>query len=175
MSFIRPEAAQSLARWRELLIGAGVLALAAWWAFSFIGILSWVGYALLPIGAALAVVGLQRGRFRGASGGPGMVQVDEGRVTYFGPLTGGTADLAELTRLTLDRGAKPAHWGLHQPGQPPLMIPVNAAGADALFDAFSTLPGLRTQKMLAGLSSQDTGILTVWASGHAADYHDRLH
>ena len=38
MSFIRPEAAQSLTRWRELLIGAGVLALAAWWAFAFIGI-----------------------------------------------------------------------------------------------------------------------------------------
>ncbi len=170
MSFIRPEAAQSLARWREVLIGAGVLALGAWWALGFIGILSWVGWALLPIGAALGFIGLQRARFRGATGGPGLVQVDEGRITYFGPLTGGTADLSDLTRLTLDRAARPAHWGLHQPGQPALMIPTTAEGADALFDAFTRLPGLRTQKMLTALSSPGRDTVTIWSS-----YANRLH
>ncbi|MFN3207822.1 MAG: hypothetical protein ACE369_02245 [Roseovarius sp.] len=170
MSFIRPDATASLTRWREVLIAAAVLALGAWWATGFVGILSWVGYALLPLGAALGFIGLQRARFRRASGGPGIVQVDEGRVTYFGPLTGGTADLAEMTRLTLDHGARPAHWGLHRPGQPALMIPVTAQGSDALFDAFATLPGLRVQKMLAALSSQDRETVTVWST-----YFNRLH
>lgn len=170
MSFIRPEAAASLTRWREVLIGAGVIVLGAWWSLGFIGILSWVGYILLPVGAALAFIGLQRARFRGATGGPGIVQVDEGRVTYFGPLTGGTVDLAEMSRLTLDHAAKPAHWGLHQPGQPALMIPATAQGADTLFDAFTTLPGLRVQKMLAALSSQDRETVTVWST-----YTNRLH
>lgn len=175
MSFIRPEAAQALSRWRDVLIGLGLIGIGIWWVIDGGDLLKIVAYAIIGVGALLMRVGIQRARFHPAKGGPGMVQVDEGRVTYFGPLTGGTADLAELSRLTLDRNAKPAHWGLHQPGQPPLMIPVNAAGADALFDAFSTLPGLQTQKMLAGLSSTDTGILTVWASAQAADYHDRLH
>lgn len=171
MSFIRPEAAQSLIRWREVLIGAAVLALGAWWALALSGILSWVGYVLLPIGAALGVVGVQRARFRNTgSGGPGMVQIDEGRVTYFGPLTGGTVDLADMTSLTIEPSAKPAHWGLHQPGQPALMIPTTAEGADALFDAFATLPGLRVQKMLAALSSQSRETITVWST-----YTNRLH
>lgn len=170
MSFVRPEATKSLTRWRETLIGGAIVALGAWWAISAGGILSWVGYALLPIGAALSFVGVQRARFRAASGGPGIVQVDEGRVTYFGPLTGGMVDLAEMTRLTLDPTAKPAHWGLFQPGQPALMIPATAEGADALFDAFATLPGLRTQKMLAALSSQSDAAITVWTNEH-----NRLH
>ncbi|QFT79479.1 hypothetical protein FIU89_02565 [Roseovarius sp. THAF27] len=170
MSFIRPDAAASLSRWREVLIGAGVVALGAWWSVGFIGILSWVGYILLPVGAALTFIGLQRARFRRATGGPGIVQVDEGRVTYFGPLTGGTVDLAEMSRLTLEHATKPAHWGLHQPGQPALMIPTTAQGADTLFDAFTTLPGLRVQKMLAALSSQDRETVTVWST-----YTNRLH
>lgn len=164
MNFIRPEARQSLTRWRETLIGAAVAIVGVWWAVFAGGILSWVGIGLLPIGAAIAFVGVQRARFRAPSGGPGIVQVDEGRVMYFGPLTGGVVDLAEMTKLTLDQGAKPTHWGLFQPGQPALMIPTTAEGAEALFDAFATLPGLRTQKMLAALSSQSDEAITVWTT-----------
>ena len=164
MSFVRPEATQSLIRWRETLIGASVFALGLWWAVGVDGILSWVGAALLPIGAALAFVGVQRARFRSGTGGPGVVQIDEGRVAYFGPLTGGVVDLAEMTQLKLDPTGTPAHWVLSQPGQPDLYVPTTAEGTDALFDAFATLPGLPTQKMLAALSSKSGDPRIIWTA-----------
>ena len=105
--------------------------------------------AALAVGALLIIAGIQRGRFRTGSGGPGVVQIVEGRIAYFGPLTGGTAELGQLSRLVLDPSGKPPHWLLHQPGQLPLAIPLTAEGADALFDAFATLPGLQTERMLA--------------------------
>lgn len=162
MSFIRPEATQSLMRWRETLIGAAVIGLGAWWGFGLSGILSWTGLALIPMGAALAFVGVQRARFRSGTGGPGIVQIDEGRVAYFGPLTGGIVDLAEMTQLKLDPTGTPAHWVLSQPGQPDLFVPVTAEGSDTLFDAFATLPGLPTQKMLAALSSHSGDPVLIW-------------
>lgn len=151
MSFIRPEARAALWRWREVLAGGGVALLGASWALGPRGLLGWVGWALILAGVALVVIGIQRGRFRTGGGGHGVVQVDEGQITYFGPLSGGTVAAVELERLTLDPTAHPAHWLLEQPGQPVLFIPIDAEGAEALFDVFSTLPGLRTEHMLAEL------------------------
>lgn len=162
MSFIRPEAAASLARWREALLGLGVLALGAWWALALGGILFWIGLVLCVGGIALAVTGLQRGRFRSASGGPGIVQIDEGRVTYFGPLTGGSIDLAEMTELALDPTGQPAHWRLSQPGRPQLFIPISATGNDALFDAFSSLPGLKSETLIAAMHTKTDMPTRIW-------------
>ncbi|WP_338549176.1 hypothetical protein [Roseovarius phycicola] len=162
MSFIRPEAAANLFRWREALIGLAVLALGAWWALTLNGILSWVGMAFCVAGLVLTVTGLQRGRFRSNTGGPGIVQIDEGRVTYFGPLTGGSIDLSEMTELALDPTGQPAHWRLSQPGQPQLFIPVSATGNDALFDAFSSLPGLRSETLVAAANNKLTIPTRIW-------------
>ena len=41
----------------------------------------------------------------------GAVQVDEGQIAYFGPLTGGTVAVRDLQRLRLDGGAKPGPLG----------------------------------------------------------------
>ena len=49
---------------------------------------------------------------------------------------------------------------LVQPGQPPLQIPLTATGAEALFDAFATLPGIRTERMLREMRA--TGRMTSW-------------
>lgn len=94
--------------------------------------------------------------------GPGAVQVDEGEVTYFGPLTGGTVALRELVSLRLERNMYPAHWRLDQSGQAPLLIPVNAAGSGALFDAFATLPGIRTERMLSELRAGGVESVVIW-------------
>jgi hypothetical protein len=162
MSFVRPEASAKLARWREALIGLACLALGAWWAFHLGGLMTWIGGAVMLGGAALIAIGVQRGRFRTGGGGPGVVQIDEGQITYFGPLTGGAVDLADLVRLEYDPAGHPAHWRLSQPGQPPLSIPVTAEGADALFDAFSALPGLRTERMLAAMKSPPPHSVVIW-------------
>lgn len=175
MSFIRPEARAEIWRWRELLVGAGIAALGLSWVLGPGGLLGWLGWVLVALGVVLVVVGLQRARFRIGSGGPGVVQADEGQIAYFGPLTGGTVAMADLTRLSLDPTFKPAHWVLEQPGQPPLMIPVNASGVDALFDVFATLPGLKTEQMLAALAHPSDHPSVIWQSRQTGAAVTRLH
>ncbi|EAQ05129.1 hypothetical protein OB2597_07585 [Pseudooceanicola batsensis HTCC2597] len=146
---IRPEVIAWARRWREALIGGAVGLLGLYWALTSFGILSWIGWGLLVIAApALIVSGLQRGRFRAGGGGPGVVSVDEGQVAYFGPLTGGAVALSEVHRLSLDSRSDPPVWILEQSGQPELAVPLTAEGADALFDIFAALPGIRTDRML---------------------------
>jgi hypothetical protein len=162
MSFIRPEASDALWRWREVLIGIVLAVLALWWLAGPRGMLGMIAPVLLVGAGALIMVGLQRGRFRGAGNGLGAVLVDEGQITYFGPLSGGAVALRELRRLQLDGSQHPAHWLLEQADGPPLMIPVDAAGADALFDAFAALPGLRTERMLAQLRDTPNIAVVIW-------------
>lgn len=161
-SFIRPEAKASLFRWREVLVGSVVVLLGINWALRAAGPLQWMGPVVCVAGLALVWLGWQRGRFRSADGGTGAVEVDEGQVTYLGPLDGGTVSLREMNRLIFDGGQYPAHWQLEQRGQAPLMIPVNAAGSDALFDAFASLPGLRTDRMLAELETNTAHAVVIW-------------
>jgi hypothetical protein len=161
MSFIRPEAQRFFLRWRELLLGLGIALLGLYWASGF-GVLKWVGVAVTLGGALLAFTGLQRARFRAGQDGPGVVSVDEGRITYYGPLSGGAIDLGEMTLLSLDPVSSPPLWVLHQPGAAELMIPITAAGADTLFDAFATLPGLRTEYMLTQLKAGADHPVVIW-------------
>ncbi|MEP2530035.1 hypothetical protein [Shimia sp.] len=161
MSFIRPEARAALYRWREVLVGGMIVLLGLWWASGF-GLLQWLGFGLLILGGALTVAGVQRARFRAGQGGPGVVQVDEGEVMYLGPLNGGTVAMRDLERLELDGGSRPAVWVLTQTGQLGVQIPVNAEGAEALFDAFSTLPGLKTEAMLTQLQARPDHPVVIW-------------
>lgn len=172
---IRPEAAAALRRWREVLTGAGVIALGLYWIIVSGGLLFWIGWVALAIGAALVVAGIQRARFRMGGGGAGIVTVVEGRVTYFGPLSGGVIDLDSLEQLSIDHSAKPAHWLMHQPGQPPIAIPVNAEGADALFDIFAALPGIRTEYLLRQMHEGGDHATVVWRTERLRQSTPRLH
>ncbi|MBY6090224.1 hypothetical protein [Maritimibacter alkaliphilus] len=155
MSFIRPEARAALNRWREVAIGLAVAALGLWWALTTFGVLKWVGVVLVLAGLGFAAAGVQRARFRSARQGPGVVQVDEGQIAYFGPLTGGIVALSELDRLALTGQGPSAHWVLSQPGAEDLHIPLGAEGAEALFDVFAALPGLPTRELLAKMRAHD--------------------
>ncbi|WP_243614540.1 hypothetical protein [Shimia aestuarii] len=172
MSFVRPEAQALILRWREVLVGAAVLLLGVWMASGF-GVLRWVGYGVFLIGALLIFTGVQRARFRTGKGGPGVVQVDEGEVMYYGPWWGGSVALRDVSRIELAGGGDTSVWRLHQPGQAALVIPTNAEGAEALFDAFATLPGMRTGAMLHALNNREGAAdhpVVIWSSGAA-----RLH
>ncbi len=164
MNFIRPEARAAMSKWRDLLIGLALIAAGLLWLGSAHGFLVYVAGAVTLLGAVLAFDGLRRGRFLMArvGQGPGVVVVDEGEVTYLGPLSGGSVALAELDRLVLDPTGRPAHWVLESAGQPALHIPVNAEGADALFDAFALLPGLRTGHMLDQLNAHAPHASVIW-------------
>ncbi|SDY72930.1 hypothetical protein [Citreimonas salinaria] len=170
---LRPEATALLRRWRETLIGGAVIALGLYWVVFSFGLMVWIGWIVATAGVALAVAGIQRARFRAAEDGPGVVRVLEGRIAYMGPLDGGTADLETLRALRLDPTGLPAHWILDRPDQPPLAIPVTAQGADALFDAFASLPGMRTEHMLRSLNAPGGASVIVWRASDATQ--KRLH
>ncbi|NVO57861.1 hypothetical protein HW561_18850 [Rhodobacteraceae bacterium B1Z28] len=175
MSFIRPEAKLALWRWREVLVAAFVLTLGLSWISGPGGLLGWLGWVLVAVSVALAVIGVQRARFRTGAGGPGVVTVDEGQITYLGPLDGGIFATREIERLALDPTSNPAHWILDQPGQPTLHIPVNAEGAEALFDVFSNLPGLKTEQMLSELNGGAAHPVVIWERHPSRPAHLRLH
>ncbi|MGI9370528.1 MAG: hypothetical protein ACR2O2_16995 [Ruegeria sp.] len=175
MSFIRPEAKLALWRWREVLAAAFVLILGLSWIGGPGGLLGWLGWVLVAVSAALAVIGIQRARFRTGAGGPGVVTIDEGQITYLGPLTGGIVATREIERLALDPTLRPAHWVLEQAGQPALCIPVNAEGAEVLFDVFSNLPGLKTEQMLSELHSGSAHPVVIWERRSSRPPQARLH
>lgn len=175
MSFIRPEAQAALARWREVWIGGIIVALGLYWIAGPAGLLGWVGWVVATAGLALVIIGLQRSRFRRNGQGPGTVQIDEGQIAYFGPLSGGVVAVSELEQLIYDPGAKPAHWILHAKGQTPLQVPVNADGSEALFDVFAALPGLRTQQMLVTMQAKGDHPVVIWQRRGSQPTVLRLH
>ena len=157
MPLIRPEVMATVARWREV-IAAGVLATLGLWV-ALRG-----GYLLVPVGAAIIALAMAWGflafrrlRFQQEVLAPGWVEVDEGQVGYFGPAFGGYValpDLIEIRLLTM-RGRR--LWRLKQADGQVLLIPVDAAGAERLFDAFGSLPGLGSAALIAALSLGGSG------------------
>lgn len=168
MTLIRPELADAIHRGREV-IGAAFLGLFGLW-------LVWLGGWLLQglglLGMCLALgwgwQAWRRMRFVQAGDAPGMVEIVEGQISYFGPATGGAVglpDLVEVRLLTL-RGRK--LWRLKQSDGQALLIPVESAGADALFDAFASLPGLDTGALVAALDDPvaDGSTVVALATGN---------
>lgn len=172
---IRPEAKAQLLKWREALVGLAALGLGLWWFAGPGQLLTLPAMALMIAGAALIWIGVQRARFREAGLGPGSVSVDEGQIVYFGPLTGGAVALRELSSVTFDPTLHPAHWRLSQPSQPELLIPVNAAGADKLFDAFATLPGLKMEHVLQVKRDASKHPIVIWQAASANSARPAVH
>jgi hypothetical protein len=165
VTFLRPEARATLWRWRELIAGATVAAFGVWWAVTAVSPVRWMAIPILVIGVAIIWTGAQRLRFRQGGGGAGVVQIVERRLAYWGPLTGGMVDMDDLARLALDPAGHPAHWVLTPHRGAPLHIPVNAEGADQLFDLFTALPGLPAQRMLDLLAHPPDRAVTLWEAG----------
>ena len=157
MPLIRTDVTRLLTRWREVIV-AGVVALGGMW-------IAWLGgYLLLPVGfavvalaAVLGIAAFRRMRFAQGVAAPGWVEVDEGQVGYLGPAFGGYVSLPDLVeiRLLTMRGRR--LWRLKQADGQVLLVPVDAAGAERLFDAFASLPGLGSAALLSALSGARTG------------------
>ena len=160
--FLRPQAAATLRRWREVLAALAVAALGLWIAASPGPVVQGFGYVLALVAVLALIPAIRRARFAPGGQGPGVVQVVEGRILYMGPVTGGAVSLADLSALALRRDhAGHAAWILTEPGQL-LVIPIDAAGAEALFDAFTTLPGLGANRLLAARQGARIGEQTLW-------------
>lgn len=156
---IRPELRDALWRWREVIGALGLAALGIWWALSSFGFSQWLGWSLMAFGLVLAFAGAQKVRFRPDSDGPGVVTLDERRVTYLGPVDGGVADLDLMVQLDLTTA--PA-WRLINGDGHYLDIPTDARGVEMLFEVFTALPGIKTQHILNSLEQGRTAQMTVW-------------
>lgn len=164
MSFLRPEVAATLTRWRSVLVGAAIATLGLWLALTAYGALFLIGLGLTVAGAALAVTGIQRARFRSDTDQAGVVEVDERRVTYLGPYGGGAVSLDSLRAIAVH--PHPA-WLLTDDDGTRLMIPFGATGADALLDTFSQLPGLSPATLVAARRAPPEATRTLWSRGGA--------
>jgi len=171
VSFIRPEVRAALWRWREALAGLGLALFGGWVAMRGLGIVAVIGVLVMVLGIALAAAGWQRARFRRGTIGAGVVQVTEGQVAYFGPVTGGVRATGMIGRIVLNPLPRSGPvWELHAAGEEPLLIPADATGAEALFDVFETLPGLSMETVLAALEDPGRVPQVLWTRPHA-----RLH
>lgn len=159
---IRPDARAALMRWSGVFAPAALAGLGVWWALSAYGLTRLFGVALAGAAVVLTVMAVQRRLFYQGANGPGLVQIDEGVVRYLGPLTGGAVALRDLGRIDYDAASHPAHWRLVAPGEGALHIPVTAAGADSLLDAFVALPGLSAGDLLAAPRRAKGAVVTVW-------------
>jgi hypothetical protein len=83
-----------------------------------------------------------------------VVEVDEGQISYLGPAFGGSISTPELVELRLLTAGGRRMWRLKQADGQALLIPVEAVGAERLFDAFSALPGLDTQALVEALDAR---------------------
>lgn len=161
--FFRPEARAVIWRWRDVIVACCIMTLGLWWAWGSFGILRWLGAALTVFGAVLIFTGFQRARFRQGAGGPGVVQLDERRLSYFGPLSGGMIALEDISKLEFDPFGHPApHWVVTGPELAQIAIPTTAEGAEALFDVFAGLPGIRTEALLTVLSRTPDTRVVIW-------------
>ncbi len=155
MTWMRPELRAALIRCREVMAAAALGALGLWLALLGGYVLVPAGAVIFVLGAAWAVMAVRRLRFAQAPDGPGVVELDEGQIGYLGPGTGaasgGYVSLVDLVELRLLRLRGRRVWRLKQEDSQALLIPVDAAGADRLFDAFTSLPGMDTAALVAAL------------------------
>jgi hypothetical protein len=163
MTLIRPELLAAAHRGREVIAALVVTGFGAW--VAFLG-----GYLLLPLGGVIAalglgwtVVSLRRLRFQQAGEAPGIVRVTEAQIAYMGPRVGGFVGLPELSEVKLLTLRGRRAWKLRQADGQQLYIPVEADGAEALFDAFASLPGMDTAALVAALGSEAPSDSTVVA------------
>lgn len=159
---IRPEVLAALRRWREVILAACLALLGLWLATRSVPIALSAGLALMTLAAAWALSGWRRMRFSQEIAAPGFVEVIEGEVRYFGPSFGGAVSLSDLTELRLMTMHGRRLWRLKQRDGQALLIPVDAAGAEALFDGFTALPGLDMAAVLAALSPSPRPAAPGW-------------
>ena len=177
--FIRPEVEAQIWRWRESLVGGGVVVLGVWIALNTRGFLAGLGVLAMVVGIALIVAGWQRARFRIGRAGAGLLRVDERQIIYYGPVAGGTITHEAIAEVVLNPLPRTGPiWELRDGSGEALRIPVDAAGAEALFDVFSGLPGFETEPMLSALADPGAVPRILWArtrSQIVGDVIPRLH
>lgn len=167
-AFVRPEVAAFWRRWRLVVLGAALIGFGLSYGLANTGLLRVVGLGIAAVGAAWAWDSLRRVRFPEAGGGPGVVDLVERRLRYFGPEWGGAVSLDELSRVriltTLDGPmTSDMFWEFTDLEGQRLSIPSDAEGAEVIFDALTSLQGVDYDAVTraSGCTSQQSFV--VWS------------
>lgn len=185
---IRQDLANRLSPWREV-IAAGLTACFGIWLFLRGG---WffqpLGLGVITIAAIWAMAARRQMHFRRQIAAPGLVEVVEGAIRLYAvpvrpatPLTGmdgaegditsrppasltfgGEVALRDLTEIRMLRLSGHQHWRLKTRDGQALLIPVDAAGAESLANAFAALPGIDMGRLSAALSPSGPEMQTLW-------------
>ena len=163
MTGLRPEALAQLKRWRETLIGAAISMSGLWLALTSFGLVTLTGALIALLGGALMFTGIRHALFRTDRDAPGIVEVTEGRITYLGPVIGGTIALADLREIGFARAADgQSFWRLEGIEPNPLIIPAGAQGVDILLDTFTALPQFDTAPMVRAVQTRTATARVIW-------------
>ena len=111
MSLIRPEVAARLRPWREVM-AAALTAAAGLWIWSLGGLVFRpLGLAVIGVAGAWGLGAWRRRRFAQDVAAPGMVEIDEGVIRYYGArVMGGEVALRDLGDIRLLRLNGHPHW-----------------------------------------------------------------
>lgn len=163
---VRPELRAWAAQRSEVLVAGAVLLAGLWLALRGGWFFAALGALVLLVGLSLLIGALRRLPFRRGIAAPGMVEVDEGAIRYYGAaVLGGEIALRDLVEIRLLRLKGRGHWRLRSATGEALLVPVDAAGSEALAHAFTALPGLdmgTVSAALAHVADQPDAVRTVW-------------
>lgn len=167
MSFIRPDVTRQMRKWAEPIVGAAVIFVGIWMALRGYGranlILELLGGGIAIFGVVYTISATRRVLFAGDAQGAGYVEVTERRISYLAPIGGGFADIADITRIEARHAPDLGRcWIVHHMGGPTLFIPMNAAGGEALFDAFLALPGMDQAGLVAAARNSSVNPDVIW-------------
>lgn len=169
MSWIRPEARETLMRWREVALGAVLVLVGLNWALTGFGLAPYVGAVLALIGAAVSFVGWRRVQLPKGGQGPGVVEVDERRIAYLSGHGGGALSVEALVRVEVETSPSGRLiWRFRDEDGATLDIPSDATGAEGLLDALVSLPGLNYDQAAQAVRAERTDRFLIWQKDRRA-------
>ncbi|MEM7237305.1 MAG: hypothetical protein AAF501_05715, partial [Pseudomonadota bacterium] len=152
MSFLRPDAVQTVLRWSEPVLSAILalwLARITWGLLASgnpLGVLALIGAGIATLWTVVSGIRRILGRRALGPGGPGVVTLQEGRIGYFGPSGGGFVAVDALIAVDLVAlrrgGSDGLVWQFSDAEGGYLAIPQTAEGAEDLLDTLGVLPRL---------------------------------
>ena len=162
MSFIRPEAMDSLREYSGLIFASLILSVGIFIISTSYGTTRIAGIFFLVAGGLIGHDAYRRFKFPSGKGGAGLVDVDERRVSYLSAEGGMSISLDTLDRIEVHRNAKGRiTWVFYGP-EGMLSVPGDAEGTGKLFDALVALPGVNYTQAEAATHGKGPDLFLIW-------------